>query len=113
VAAALLLLAVIVSMPAKAQQASQPGFDPKQTERQFDTPQSGQSPAARSGLRMPMVSRREATADTKPMFVLRGVSLSGAHTIPRDQIASAYQPYLGKKVSQADLAAIAAGVGDI
>jgi len=109
VAAALLLLAVIVSMPAKAQQ----GFDPRQTERQFDTPQSGQSPAARSGVRMPRVSRQEGAADTKPMFVLRGVSLSGADAIPRDQIASVYRPYLGKKVSQADLATIAAGVGDL
>ena len=47
------------------------------------------------------------------MFVLRGISVTGAHAIPRDQIASVYQPYLGKKVSQADLAAIAAGVGDL
>lgn len=59
------------------------------------------------------MSRPEGTADTKPMFVLRGVSLSGAHAIPRDQITSVYQPYLGKKVSQAGLAAIAAGVGDL
>lgn len=108
-----LILSAIVVMPAKAQQASQPGFDPRQTERRFDVPQSGQTPSARPAVRMPLVSRPEGTADTKPMFVLRGVSLTGAHAIPRDQIISVYQPYLGKKVSQADLAAIAAGVGDL
>ncbi len=106
----LLLLCMLASVPAKAQQ---PGFDPRQTEKHFDVPQSGQAPSARSGLRMPLVSRPEVTADTKPMFVLRGVSLTGAHAIPRDQIIRVYQPYLGKKVSQADLAAIAAGVSDL
>jgi hemolysin activation/secretion protein len=104
-----LLVAVLASMPAGAQQ----GFDPRQTERQFDTPQSGQSPSSRSGVRMPGVSRQEGAGDSRPMFVLRGVSLSGAHAIPREQIASVYQPYLGRKVSQADLAAIAAGIGDL
>src|ERR1700731_3736527 len=53
------------------------------------------------------------SADSKPIFVLRGVSLSGAGAIPHERIASVYQPYFGKKVSQADLAAIAAGVGDL
>ena len=105
-----LLLCTLTYASAKAQQ---PGFDPRQTEKRFDVPQSGQAPSARSGLRLPLVSRPEVTADSKPMFVLRGVSLTGAHAIPRDQIATAYQPYLGKKVSQADLAAIAAGVGDL
>ncbi len=47
------------------------------------------------------------------MFVLRGVILSGARAIPHDQILRVYQPYLGKRVSQADLAAIAAGVSDL
>ena len=94
-------------------EAQQPGFDPRQTEKRFDVPQSGQAPSARSVSRMPLVSRPQVTADSKPLFVLRGVSLTGAHAIPRDQIVTAYQPYLGKKVSQADLAAIAAGVSDL
>ena len=62
---------------------------------------------------MPLVSRPETAADSRPMFVLHGVSVAGAHAIPRDQIITAYQPYLGRKVSQADLAAIAAGVSDL
>lgn len=106
----LLLLCTLASVSAKAQQ---PGFDPRQTEKRFDVPQSGQAPSARSALRMPLVSRPEVTADSKPLFVLRGISLTGAHAIPRERIVSAYQPYLGKKVSQADLAAIAAGVSDL
>ena len=109
----LVLILSAISMPAEAQQTSQPGFDPRQTERRFDVPQSGQAPSARSSLRMPLASRPEATADAKPLFVLRGVSLTGEDAIPRDQIIRAYQPYLGKKVSQADLAAIAAGVSDL
>ncbi len=105
-----LLLCTLAAVSAEAQQ---PGFDPRQTEKHFDVPQSGQAPSARSGLRMPLVSRPEVTADSKPTFVLRGVSLTGAHAIPPDQIKTAYQPYLGKKVSQADLAAIATGVSDL
>jgi hemolysin activation/secretion protein len=114
VAGAALAFSLIVSIPAEAQQATQPGFDPRQTEKRFDEPQSGQSSSGRSTpLRVPVVSRPEATADSTPLFALRGISLTGAHAIPREQIIRAYQPYLGKKVSQADLASIAASVGDI
>jgi len=108
-----LALSAIAPVPAKAQQASQPGFDPRQTEKQFDALQSGQTPPARSALRMPVLSRPEVLADTKPLFELHGVSLTGARAIPRDQMITAYQPYIGKKVSQADLAAIAASISDL
>jgi hemolysin activation/secretion protein len=103
-------LCTLASVSAKAQQS---GFDPRQTAKRFDVPQSGQAPSARSALRMPLVSRPEVTADSKPLFVLHSISLTGAHAIPRERIVSAYQPYLGKRVSQADLAAIAAGVSDL
>jgi len=62
---------------------------------------------------MPFVARPEVTADSKPLFALRAVALTGARVIPRDPIITAYQPYLGKTVSQADLAAIAAAVSDL
>jgi hemolysin activation/secretion protein len=62
---------------------------------------------------MPAVSRPEPVANTKPMFILRGISITGASAIPPDQIETVYQPYLGKMVSQADLAAIAAVVGEL
>ena len=109
-----LLLTVISLDAARAQQASQPGFDPRQTEKRFDALQSEQAAAAaRSGVQMPRVSRSEAAADSTPLVVLRKVSLTGARAIPHDEIARTYQPYLGKKVSQADLAAIASAVSDL
>src|SRR5258708_33013421 len=100
-------------VPAKAQQASQPGFDPRQTEKRFDASQSGQTPATRSALQMPLLSRPEARADSKPLVKLRQVSVTGALTIPADQLITAYQPYLGKEASQADLVAIAGAISDL
>ena len=87
----LLISATMSIHQAKAQQVSQPGFDPRQTEKRFDALQSGPAQPARSGLRVPLISRPEAAAD-----MLR-----------------AYQPHLGKKVSQADLAAIATTISDL
>lgn len=112
---ATLLLMVLggLSVPVRAQQANQPGFDPRQSEKRFDQKQSEALQARRSTLRMPHPFLQQAAADTKPMFKLRGVSLGGANAIETDQIFKVYQPYLGKKVSQADLAAIAQGVSDL
>jgi len=113
-AAAMLMLNMIEPESAKAQQASQPGFDPRQTEKRFDALQSEQAAgAARSGVQIPLVSRSQAPADSTPVVVLRRVSLTGARAIPHEDIARAYQPYLGKKVSQADLAMIASAVSDL
>ena len=113
-AATMLVLTVIAPEPAQAQHASQPGFDPRQTEKRFDALQSEQAAAAaRSGVQVPRVSRSEAPADSTPLVVLRKVSLTGARAIPHEDIARIYQPYLGKKVSQADLAAIASAVSDL
>ncbi|HEY6023760.1 MAG TPA: POTRA domain-containing protein [Pseudolabrys sp.] len=47
------------------------------------------------------------------MFRLRAVSVEGAQVIPRDAIAEAYRPYIGKAVSQADLVAIAGAITDV
>jgi hemolysin activation/secretion protein len=109
----LIISAIVSSVPATAQQASQPGFDPRQTEKRFDALQSGQTPATRSALQMPLLSRPEARADSKPLVKLRQVSVTGALTIPADQLITAYQPYLGKEVSQADLVAIAGAISDL
>src|SRR5882672_6995267 len=85
----LIISAIVSSVPATAQQASQPGFDPRQTEKRFDASQSGQTPAARSGLQMPRLSRQQARADSKPLVKLRQVSVTGALTIPADQFITA------------------------
>jgi hemolysin activation/secretion protein len=96
--------------PAMAQQAAQPGFDPAQTERRFDAEQSR---TVRPGVALPRLARpAETQADTTPMFVLHHVVVTGAGIIPPGQLATAYQPYIGKKVSQADLAATATAISD-
>src|ERR1700690_3420318 len=112
-ASAALIFCLVTSIPVNAQQASQPGFDPRQTEKHFDEPQSGLAPSGQSPTpRMPVLSRPQVGADSRPLFKLRGALLTGALAVPHEQITRVYQPYLGKKVSQADLSAIAAAIGD-
>ena len=113
-AAALLLFgATFTGIPhALAQQANQPGFDPRQPEKYFEN-QSDQETLSRPPVKLPSVGQPNTGGDTKPQFVLRGINVSGAQAIPHDRIAAVYQPYLGKKVSQADLAAIAGAISDL
>jgi hemolysin activation/secretion protein len=104
---------IIACFPAHAQHANQPGYDPRQTERRFEGQQSSQSANGRPRLPSPQFARPEGQGDSKPLFVLRHVSISGAVAIPQERLATTYQSYIGKKVSQADLAAIAAAVSDV
>ncbi|QDP21209.1 ShlB/FhaC/HecB family hemolysin secretion/activation protein [Bradyrhizobium cosmicum] len=113
VAALVLLAPTFGGIPqALAQQANQPGFDPRQPEKYFEN-QSEQETLNRPPVKLPAVGQPDTGGDTKPQFVLRSVTVSGAHAVSRDRIAAAYQPYLGKKVSQADLAAIAGAISDL
>jgi hemolysin activation/secretion protein len=107
------LLVALTCSPAKAQQANQPGYDPVQTEKRFERQQSDQAPAGRPKLPTPQFARPQGPLDTKPIFLLRRVSVTGATAISLDRLATAYQPYLGKRVSQADLIAMAAAVSDV
>jgi hemolysin activation/secretion protein len=104
--AAVLWLSAI--QPATAQQ----GYDLRQTEKHFDDVQE-QSRPTRAPLHMPSFAHPETADNGKPLFVLRGVSLVGATAIPRDQLAATYRAYLGRKVSQADLAGIAQGISEL
>lgn len=61
---------------------------------------------------MPGVSQGETQADPTPIVVLRNVSLTGAHAIPPARLADAWQPFIGRKVSQADLVRIATDIGE-
>jgi hemolysin activation/secretion protein len=108
-------LLMLVTAPAvHAQQASQPAYDPRQFDQRFNGEQLERTPAGKPRLPMPRLARSATpAADPTPLFVLRHISIVGATAIPRDQLATAYQPYIGRKVSQADLAAIAAGISDI
>jgi len=62
---------------------------------------------------VPRIPRSEASADPTPLFVLPKVSITGASAIGPGELAAAWQRYIGKKVSQADLAAMAVNVGDV
>ena len=104
---------IITGFPAQAQQANQPGYDPRQTEKRFDDQQSSQGANGRPRLPSPQFARPEGQGDPRPLFVLRHVSIPGAVAIPQERLATTYQSYIGKKVSQADLAAIAAAVSDV
>ena len=104
---------IIACLPAQAQQANQPGYDPRQIEKRFDDQQSSQGANGRPRLPSPQFARPEGQGDSSPLFVLRHVSISGAVAIPQERLAATYQSYIGKKVSQADLAAIAAAVSDV
>jgi hemolysin activation/secretion protein len=94
-------------------QGIQPGFDPRQTEKRFDALESEHTQQARPGMRMPQFAHPLSAADIKPQFKLRDVIVSGAMALPSTVLARTYGPYLGKQVSQADLAAIAAAIGDL
>jgi hemolysin activation/secretion protein len=104
---------IMACFPAQAQQANQPGYDPRQTEKRFEDQQSGQGSTARPRLPSPQFARPEGQGNSRPLFVLRYVSISGAVAVPQERLAETYQSYIGKKVSQADLAAIAAAVSDV
>src|SRR6059058_5678180 len=113
IAAGVAVWTLFTCLPAHAQPANQPGYDPRQTERRFDGQQSSQGASGRPRLPLPQFARPEGQGDSKPLFVLRHVSISGAVAIPQERLAATYQSYIGKKVSQADLAAIAAAVSDV
>lgn len=110
----ILVLSNLLQGAAVAQQAGQTGFDPRQTEKYFENLPTGERiQPARPTLRMPVLPKPQVGGDTRPLFVLHGVSVTGAHAIQLDQLSTSYQPYLGKKVSQADLAAIAGSISDL
>src|SRR5258708_17594558 len=59
-----LLAAALASVPARAQQANQPGYDPRQTEKRFEDLQSGQGATARPP--MPRLARPAGPAESTP-----------------------------------------------
>ena len=83
--AAVIGWAVVLPDPSNAQQASQPGFDPRQTEKRFDALQSERAATApRPALPTPRVAGSVPAADATPLAVLRKVSLTGAGAIRRE-----------------------------
>jgi hemolysin activation/secretion protein len=107
-----LVIAATLWLSAIQPAAAQQGYDPRQIEKHFDDVQE-QSRPTRAPLHMPSFAHPETADNSKPLFVLRGVSLIGATAIPHDQLAATYRAYLGRKVSQADLAGIAQGISEL
>src|ERR1700744_3344471 len=62
-----ILLSPATLRPAHAQQANQPGFDPRQTEKYFDDRQSGADRAVRPPPLTPTRARSDITADRTPL----------------------------------------------
>jgi len=111
--ACVLILSATVSSLASAEQATrQPTLDPTQTEKNIDAQEAERKRAKPSSVQIPQVARPEIPTDTKPLFKLTGVSVRGASVLPDDAIAETYRPYIGSTVSKADLAIIAAKIGD-
>jgi hemolysin activation/secretion protein len=100
-------------MPAMAQQAAQPVYDPRQIERRLETQQPA-PPASRPPIRLPQLGPSERPAAARgPLFELRQIVVTGAHAIPAEVIADVYRPYLGKRMPPAALADIAIKIGDL
>ncbi|CAN5417708.1 POTRA domain-containing protein [soil metagenome] len=104
------MLFLVASPTLLRAQGASTGVDPRQPEKYFDTIGSERLGGARPPLPKPVGSAAPTGVDTKPLFVLHGVSISGARAIAPNAMVASYQAYLGRKVSQADLAAIAEAV---
>jgi hemolysin activation/secretion protein len=113
VAALASILAAAVT-PSSAQQAPSPQPDISRTEKRFDALEAERRRAKSAAVPLPQVAQPATTgADTKPLFRLTGVAVEGATLMSRDAIAATWQPFLGKTVSQADLAMIAGGISEL
>ena len=111
--AGVLILSAAVSGTAIAQQKPrQPPLDPYQTEKNIDALKTERQRARRSPVQLPKVAHPEISTDTRPLFKLTAVSVTGASILSGDVIAGTYRPYIGKTVSKADLATIAVNISD-
>ncbi len=111
--AGILILSAAVSSAAIAQQKPrQPSLDPYQTEKNIDALKAERRRAKTSPVQLPKIARPEISTDTRPLFKLTAVSVTGASILSGDLIAGTYRPYIGKTVSKADLATIAVNISD-
>jgi hemolysin activation/secretion protein len=109
----MLMLAPAMQAPAVAQQGGRaPVLDIGRTERTFDALQREQRRSRGTAVPLPRPSEPTVAADTRPLVTLTDVVIEGAAALPPEALATTYRPYIGKTVSQADLAAIAAAISD-
>lgn len=90
-----------------------PQLDLNRTERTFDALQREKRRAGSADVPLPQAKTPVGAADTRPMFKLTAVAIEGARRVPAVELEPVYRPYIGKTVSQADLAAIAGRISDL
>jgi hemolysin activation/secretion protein len=95
---------------ASAQGRPSPQGDPHQSRSVFEASQEAQPPAMKPRPRMPRLAAPEDQGDTKLIATLTRVTVDGARMIEPERVADAYRPFIGRKVSQADLLKITADV---
>jgi hemolysin activation/secretion protein len=107
------MILLTAARPGHAQQPAYPSpVDPRRIDKSFDTLRLEQR-RLKPPPSIPTVANPTVRGDTRPLFKLAGVSLRGARAIAPADISAIYRPYIGRTVSQADLAAIAAGITEL
>ena len=104
-----LLAAALMPLAARAQGT---GYDPRAAERQFTNEQIEQRGARRASVPIARPGFAKATADTKVLFRLKRVSVSGANALAPAEVENAYRRHIGNGVSQADLSSIAEALSE-
>jgi hemolysin activation/secretion protein len=110
-AAAVAALIFVITFSGAAN--SQSRLDPTQAEKTFDALQAEERRERRTAVRVPSPATPEIRADTRPFMKLSAVVVEGAAELPGDAIDETYRGFVGKTVSQADLAAIARNISDL
>ena len=111
--AAVCLLIAATLLPAGAQQGpAAPRLDPEQIERSFEFQRIERERRERTDVRLPSAPALQTGADTRPLTRLTGVVIEGAKTFDREEFATAYRPYIGRNVSEADLVEIARQISE-
>jgi hemolysin activation/secretion protein len=106
------VIAVLAAMLAPFAAQAQSGYDPRAAEQKFVSEPNDQRGARRAGVPIARPGFAKAATDTKVLFKLRRVSVSGASSLAPTEVENAYRRHLGKGVSQADLSSIAEALSD-
>jgi hemolysin activation/secretion protein len=90
-----------------------PPIDPLQIERRIEAIDAEQRRANKPPPPIPRLTEPVRQAARTPLFQLTSVSVEGARTISLDTLVPAYEPYLGRDVSENDLELIASRISDV
>jgi hemolysin activation/secretion protein len=93
--------------------ARPPPVDPFQIERRIEQLETEQRRARKPPPPIPGLSQSDLKGAHTPLFRLESVSIKGAQAIPVNALTSAYEPYIGREVSQYDLEVIASRISDL